>query len=113
MKHLESIQSELKKVKKHTQFYVEDPHVSAQSAEKWLSECLEKAWLIGAVAKSKGFPDLQSPIVAFAGLQEDLQLASRVLRFCSILHYFKEGMERNHAEEDWEDFVSEARELIK
>lgn len=89
-----SLYQQFKKRKKEHLFTLADPEAALQVAERWLSESLEKSWLTGEVMKSSGIPmTLHSSIVAWTGVREDHEVASKFVKFGSILCHLKKALQ--------------------
>uniref|UniRef100_A0A7S2GW86 DUF4116 domain-containing protein n=1 Tax=Helicotheca tamesis TaxID=374047 RepID=A0A7S2GW86_9STRA len=94
-------------------FEVADPQTTVQNAERWLSESMEKKWLMREIMPFFGIPpEIGRSVATFAGTEEDQQISSRLLRFGSVLCHTKKGMEVKGRVDIWDDFVADAKTAI-
>mmetsp|Transcript_33238 Transcript_33238/g.48833 ORF Transcript_33238/g.48833 Transcript_33238/m.48833 type:complete len:578 (-) Transcript_33238:870-2603(-) len=94
---------------------LDDPDSTVFFAGGWQAESLEKKWMTGEVLKLKEIPeDLRSCLIAFIGIEEDINVASKVIRFGSVLCQMKKGIlefeDDGFDENVWSNFVRDARE---
>ena len=109
------ISDELKRSNKLHELKVADPLATIQVAEGWTSMLMEQIWLMRELIASRGTPtEVFGSIEAFAGLQVDLMLATRLLRFFSVLHHMKTGLQAGDYfdKRRWKEFVVDAQDKV-